>query len=203
MADRPAGDRAEDLLRTAELLDQARRGDDQARSELLERYRGPLERFVHGRLPRSARSLQESQDAVQEVFVRVLKALDRFEDRGIGSFWGYLRTIANNYLKAQYRKDLRKAAQVDLPVTASQLADEKGSLPQDAVLRTEELELYERAVASIPSPQKEAFLLRAELGLDFRTIAADCGYNTPGAARVAVRRVATRIAARIGRGAKT
>ena len=63
---------ASELSRTADLLEEARSGDAAARDALFARYREPLSRFLHARLPASARGMLETEDVVP------LKRLEEF-----------------------------------------------------------------------------------------------------------------------------
>src|SRR5262245_5232778 len=87
-----------DLLATIDLVTRARTGDRSAAENLFRRYRKRLEAFVYARVPVSARRLVDTQDIVQDVCVKILGALDRFESKGVGSFWCFARSIARNHL---------------------------------------------------------------------------------------------------------
>ena len=50
------------LTATADMLDRARSGDEQARCDLVQRYREPLARFLHARLALSLRGVHETAD---------------------------------------------------------------------------------------------------------------------------------------------
>ena len=69
---------------TAVLIRRARYGDDAAREELLRRCIEVLRRFAHGRLPRGARGMLETQDLVQMALVRALEYFDSFTPRRKG-----------------------------------------------------------------------------------------------------------------------
>jgi len=74
----------------AAVLDQARRGDRQAFSRLMEPYRRELVAYCY----RLTRSLPEAEDLAQEAFVRAFRALDSFEGRATPRAWLY--KIAHN-----------------------------------------------------------------------------------------------------------
>src|SRR5436190_413181 len=82
------------LLETRDLLLRGRNGEQDAIDRLFARYRGRLERFVRSRLSATTRVHVDAADVVQDVLVRACSAIDRFEWRGIGSFWAFLRQIA-------------------------------------------------------------------------------------------------------------
>lgn len=76
------------LKEERELIARARRGDADAVAALIEAFQGPLLAFM---LRMSGRR-DVAEDVVQEAFVRVLRNLDRFDDRYRFSTW--LFTIA-------------------------------------------------------------------------------------------------------------
>ena len=57
---------------TLDLVTRARLGDETAWQELMARYEGPLRRFARGRLPRTSRSLTDTDDMVQDATLNVL-----------------------------------------------------------------------------------------------------------------------------------
>lgn len=178
MVERPANE-ADELTRTAELVARSQSGDAAAFAELMERFGPRLSAFLHARLPPAGRALTDTSDALQEIRLKVWQALPKFEPRGIGSFWWFLRQVARNRVTDEWRT---------------------AATPQGAAISAEEQELFEEALASVPDPARRAVVLRLELGLDYGGIARDIGYPSPDAARVAIRRalvkVATEIAAR-------
>lgn len=189
-----------DLLETGGLLEQARRGDREARETLFRRYRAPLARFLHLRLPVPARGLFDTEDVVQEVCAHAFLGLDRFEYRGIGSFWGYLRRIGiNRVLKAARRSSRRPPSAAASEDTAADALSPDAS-PLDALLAREEYEAFDRALDHVSRRSREALLMRFELGLAFDTIASDCGYPSADAVRMAICRTMDRLAEELTRG---
>jgi RNA polymerase sigma-70 factor (ECF subfamily) len=73
-----------------ELLKKARKGDQRAFRELVERYEGKVAATVVGMLGRGP----EAEDVGQEVFVRLYRSLEKF--RGDSSLSTYLTRIAIN-----------------------------------------------------------------------------------------------------------
>jgi RNA polymerase sigma-70 factor (ECF subfamily) len=183
-----------ELSCTADLITQARAGDERARTELVRRYRDPLASFLHARLSPSARSLFETGDIVQEALTAALLQLERFEYRGIGSFWSYLRGIGLNLIKQEAR---RQALPMDGRTDSSWRSEavaSPGSTPPTTLLRKERLEAFETALERISEPARSALLLRLELGLSYQSVALDCGYPSADAARMAISRAMARLA---------
>lgn len=181
-ADTNAGDL---LLSTQALLLRASGGDIAARAELCASFAPILRRFLHRRLCRGARGLYETQDLVQEVQVRALARLGDFEYRGQGSFWNYLRATGLNLLGEIAR---RSASSATTPREGLAEVAESGAGPETQLLRKEQLEAFECALATLSEELQRAVLMRLELQLPFKAVAAECGFPTPDAARMAVSR---------------
>jgi RNA polymerase sigma factor (sigma-70 family) len=86
------------------LLDKIRRGNTQAWSEFVDRYRGRLLSFAQAKLPQSA----DAEDAVQETFIAFIKSLQSY--RGECALETYLfallrRKIIDAYRSRQSRHD--------------------------------------------------------------------------------------------------
>src|SRR5262245_32846966 len=134
------------LACTADLVAQARAGDLRARDELVVRYREPLVRFLHARLPRSARGLLETQDVVQEATAAALLQLDRFEYRGIGSFWSYLRQISLNLVAQSYRRSVPPKIASDCLEDSALAPASPDHSPEAELIRSEEINAFETAL---------------------------------------------------------
>ena len=189
-----------DLLATGELLARVGRGDESARDDLFARYRQRLERFIRARIPDDLRILAETQDFAQEVSIKALGALDRFEYRGLGSFWSYLRRIALNHLIEVGRKQARRGDRVSLPEGSSAPIAAASASPLSALVRREEFLAFESALERVPERQRHALLMRLELDLDYEVIAEECDYPSADAARMAIARALKQVAEDLSRG---
>ena len=65
------------------------------------------------------------------------------------------------------------------------------------MVRKEELARFDEALVDLDERPRNALLMRLELDLDYATIAGECGYPTPDAARMAVTRVLEQVIRRI------
>jgi len=181
------------LTATAGMLSRARSGDEQARCDLVQRYREPLARFLHNRLARSSRGVEETQDFVQETLSAAARQLDRFEYRGLGSFWGYLRRIGLNLIgQASRRRGLPIAADHASGTSHEPVARELP--PSLAVQQNERLLAIEDALQRLPRAECNALLLRLEFDQPYKVIAREGGYPSADAARMAVGRALARLA---------
>jgi RNA polymerase sigma factor (sigma-70 family) len=79
------------------LLDKIRRGNTQAWSEFVDRYRGRLLSFAQAKLPQSA----DAEDAVQETFIAFIKSLQSY--RGECALETYLFALLRRKIIDSYR----------------------------------------------------------------------------------------------------
>ena len=101
----------------ANLLEAARGGDETAFGRLVEPYRGQL----HAHCYRMLGSVQDAEDALQEVSLRAWRGLERFEGRSSLKSWLY--TIATNTCLNQIEKRPRQRV---LPIDYAPAADPHG-----------------------------------------------------------------------------
>lgn len=74
-----------------------------------------------------------------------------------------------------------------------------GPSPVEEAIGRENLERYERALQRLDETDREAIVLRIELGYDYVELARALGKPTPDAARMAVSRAVGRLAREIAR----
>jgi len=182
------------LESTAALLLQAREGDAFARDRLARRYGDALRRWAHGRLPRNARDLVDTDDIVQSTLMRGLNHLGTFESRGEGAFLAYLRQILLNQIRDEARRARRRPEHVEL----GEAVQAGTQSPLEDLIGRENLDRYESALARLQPSQREAVILRLELGFRYREIAEAMGALTPNAARMLVGRGLVRLAQLMG-----
>lgn len=174
----------DNLESTLALVTRARQGDREALEVIAERYQLPLRRFAHGRLPAGARGLVDTEDVVQVAVVRTLSRLDRFQPAATGSLLAYLRRAVLNQIRDEIRNAHRRPGG---PSVSLQVPD-RGLDPLEEAISRESLERYEEALATLPSEQQEAFMMRIEMGCAYRDIADAIGKPSANAARLLVRR---------------
>jgi len=181
LASQPAGPRARALalgdLADVDLLRRYEQGDEMAFEKLFLRYRRPLFRFIL----RFLRDEDASRDAVQDVFLKLIRDPGRFEARSRFSTW--LHAVARNLCLDLLRKrKLRNHPSLSDPVFR------EGRLPAGPPLieriaaqqRPTDLEAGRRpmrlkllvAIRAIPAEQRRVFLLRELAGLGFAEIGA-------------------------------
>ncbi len=136
-------------------------------------HREPLARFVAMMVGR------EAEDIVQEAVATAFRDIGRFEGRSRFSTWVY--GIALNLCRKHLRDKARRAAQAGPAVLEGQPARRHGVL--SSVVRHEMAERLEISVGRLPTPMREAFILRYVDGMDYPEIAEVTGVSE-GTARV-------------------
>src|SRR5262245_30398216 len=90
---------------TRELAHQLRAGDEAVFQELYERVAPALYAWTELRIRRSPNVGLDSEDVLQEVWLRALRGLDSFDEAR--SFRGWILGIAKNVLLQRYEKTSR------------------------------------------------------------------------------------------------
>jgi RNA polymerase sigma-70 factor (ECF subfamily) len=175
---------------TATLIDRLRHGQQAAREELFRRCLPLLRRFARGRLPQSRRDLSQTDDLVQITLLRALNNLERFDNRGRGAFFAYLRTIMVNAVREEIRNHSRKPAMTaDLDAASA-----AGDSAVAHAIGVETLDAFEAALPRLDEMQRHAVILRVEFDLSFAEIALELDLPSADAARMQVTRGLRRIA---------
>jgi len=172
-----------------ELATAAAGGDEAAMGELFEMYVDPIYRFVHIK----TRNHVETEDLCQDVWMRVVRSIDKYEPRGAG-FPGWLFTIAGNAVKDYYR---RSSNRPETP-TADMLNLNSPSIevsPEEAALRSEVSHELAKAMGRLPSKQRQCVTLRFFEGLSLAETASIMG-TTIGNVKVTQHR-ALKVLARV------
>jgi RNA polymerase sigma-70 factor (ECF subfamily) len=180
-APKPAPDpaREENEKEDARLMGLFKKGEAKAFEQLLARHKKPVFNFCLRMLAdRSA-----AEDALQEVFLKVVKSAKSWERQAKFTTWLY--TIARNHCIDALRKaSYRKTASLDQTLNGSEddgatlgdrVRDEEGISP-DRGAESERLRpKLEKALASLPEEQREVFVMREYAGMPFKDIASVVG----------------------------
>lgn len=147
----------------AQLILDAQSGDRTAMTALLT----PWNDRVFGFLLRALGNHADAEDSAQEVFIRVVKGLPRYEHRG--QFRAWIFQIARNQAaltagRRQRRGDRETALE---PAGMAALTAEQEETPDYAPVRA--------AVAQLPDAEREVVRLRLDEDLKFREIAERTG----------------------------
>jgi RNA polymerase sigma-70 factor (ECF subfamily) len=158
----------------AALIERSRSGDLAAFNALVLSYQGQ----VYNLCLRMLRSPQAAEDAAQEAFVAAYRAIHRF--RG-GSFRAWLLRIAANACYDELRR-CRSRPQVPLEAPADEecLRAQLPAPDEPLEQRAERLELarcLQEGLASLPSDQRLALILRDVQGLAYEEVAEAAGVS--------------------------
>ena len=178
------------------LVRRAHDGDQAAVEELFARYLPRLQRWAHGRLPSWARGSLDTHDLVQDTFMQVLQRLDQFEPRHEGAFQGYLRQALFNRVRDEIRRVQRRGTSDQLDPNSPDAAPS----PLEEAIGQETLERYEAALARLKEDDREAIILRVELGYPYTEIVIALGKPSMAAAHMAVSRALVRLAQEMAHG---
>jgi len=147
-------------------------------------YFDPIYRYCYARLG----SQERAEDAAQQVFVRALEAIDRYQESGHAREW--LFVIAHNVVanEAARRTASSLALEDDLPDAAAS--------PERLALDAAERRALREAVARLPKDMRRAIELRIA-GFTGRQVAAELGRSVD-AVKMLQGRAITRLRAELG-----
>jgi RNA polymerase sigma factor (sigma-70 family) len=174
---------------TMDLLEQMKQGDSAALEAIFRRSIPALQRWAHGRLPRSSRGMLDTCDLVQDTVVSALRHLDSFEARRQGALQAYLRQAIVNRIRDLARRDRCRPTSTSLP---DDLVD-GGRSPLEHIIGTENQERYVAALKHLSERDRDAIVGRIELHYSYDQLAVVLGTPTPNAARAAVGRAMNRL----------
>ena len=149
------------MISDIELVDQAKRGDNQAFEELIRKYHDQVFRFALGMLP----SHQDAEDVAQDTFIKAYRGIGMF--RGSASLGTWLITIARTTVAQWYR---RHKFEQNLDETAEMSAGDADTFLAHMEVRS--------AVAKLPESYREIIVLRYTNQLDLNEIALVVGIST-------------------------
>ncbi len=174
---------------TLHVLERAQGGDESAAKILIERALPPVRRWAHGRLPRYARGDGDTEDVVQDVFLRTLRRLKRFQHRTVGGLQAYLRQAVVNRVRDLIRGSKRRGTMVGLDPEPRDWTPS----PLEAVIMRQQLDQFLEALRRLRPADRQVIVWRIELGYTAEEIATRLG-KSKAAAGMTVTRAMTRLA---------
>jgi RNA polymerase sigma-70 factor (ECF subfamily) len=148
------------------IVDGARAGDSVALSELYTLYFPRVYRYILARTGNS----YDAEDLAEEVFMRVLEAIERFQWRE-APFSAWLFRIAHNALISQRRKETARGRSA--PLTDVLPMDTAG--PDELVENRMVLNEILAAAKTLPEAQRQVIALRFSAGLSVAETAKAMG----------------------------
>jgi RNA polymerase sigma-70 factor (ECF subfamily) len=158
----PNGDAQEERL----LVDAAKAGDERALSELYQTYFPRVYRYILARTG----SPHDAEDLAEEVFMRVLEAIERFQHRE-APFSAWLFRIAHNAVISQRRKESARGKSG--PLLEGIPVDTAG--PDELVEQRLILDEVMEAARKLPEAQRQVITLRFTAGLSVAETALAMG----------------------------
>ena len=159
-------DRRSDL----KIIRRCKRGEEEAFQEILARYRTPIYNLCW----RMTRNDEDARDLGQEVFIKVFRLLDRFDEEY--AFHSWLFRIATNHcidhLRRQRLRFLsfeRDGGGVDEEAVMQVPSDDPG--PDELLQRREAVARLEEIIAELPPHYRVITLLRHDQQLSYEEIA--------------------------------
>jgi RNA polymerase sigma-70 factor (ECF subfamily) len=132
----------------------------------------------------------DTNDIVQLAMTRSLRHLDRFESLHEGALLMYLRQAVLNQIRDQARRVARRPETGPVPEDLAA----PGPSPLENAIRGEMLARYETGLERLTPPQREAVVLRLEMGYTHPQVAEAIGVASADAARMLVSRALVRLA---------
>ena len=143
----------------SKLIQRAIDGDEMAYTELLESYRNAIYNLLH----KMVRNREETEDLVQEAFMKAFKALPSFNEEYAFSTWLY--KIATNNCIDFFRKRKLQTYSLDKPVQykdseIQQEIPDPDLNPEKSILARERSRTIQEAIKTLPEKYYIAIVLR-------------------------------------------
>ncbi len=160
---------------TADLIRRFQRGQPRAFEALYDRFKDMVYRtafFV-------TRNSGDAEDAVQETFLDVLRALPNYRVEGPARFETWLYRVTVNRCRSRMRRKRLPSADWDeIEEQLERIPEEHPNHnPEGAALRRERAVALWQAVDSLPEAQRDVVLLRYQQGFSYREIAQTLGIS--------------------------
>jgi RNA polymerase sigma-70 factor, ECF subfamily len=159
---------ADDLSYTdAELVTLLRTGDEEAMSQLVDRWSPAMFRVARSFVGSS----QSAEDVVQEAWLGMLRGLATFEGRSSLRAWTF--TILVNQARTRGAREARTVLQPELEYGAG----EPAKTPEGVVLCKEVLLQIDRALSTLPPRQRQVVTMRDVCGMTAEEVCATLGIS--------------------------
>ena len=162
------------------LVDRAKAGENEALGRLYDAYVARLYRYCLTRVGDET----EAEDLTEEIFLKVLGAIDRFEWRPGAEgqripFGAWIFRIARNEVASFQRRAAARPRRAEFSDLVAERLRDEGRGPQELAETKLTIEEVFRAVRQLPEAQRDVILLRFASGLSVKETAESLGKNVP------------------------
>lgn len=156
----------------AQWIAEAKTGDKEAFSNLVEKYQRPVYSVCY----RMLGTPTAAEDAAQEAFIRAYQALDRYDPER--SFATWLLSIASNYSIDQLRKKKVTILSMDSDRHGWLAPPDPGPSPEKAALEKEKQALVQAILAELSETDRAAVVLQFWHDYSYEEIAETLDLST-------------------------
>ena len=152
-----------------QLIKEALAGDQKAYEVLLKRYQTGVYNMIYQMI----KNREETEDLVQEAFIKAFKSLESYNEDYAFSTWLY--KIAFNHCIDAIRKKKLKTLPLDRPIQLKEgevrheIKDESSS-PEGDFIFAERKKLIQESIASLPERYRVAIILRHQKEYSYEEI---------------------------------
>jgi len=151
---------------TLPLIDRARAGDEAAWADLIRRENRRLISILAGCLRPLPDRAGRVEDLLQEVHLETFRSLERFENRGPGSFSRWVAGIARMKAMHELRSGRRRGDRASLDATGMPTLASLRTTPSSGAVRKELKSHLITAMDTLPEDYRQVILLRHFEGLN-------------------------------------
>jgi RNA polymerase sigma-70 factor (ECF subfamily) len=151
------------------VLRRVARGDPAALAELIRRHQGRLYQVAY----RLLRDPLEAEDALQEVFLKVVEHAHRFEPQASVRAWLHRITVNHCLNLLRRRHPQESLDQEDGPALAA-----AGATPLEALEERDLSRRLEQLLEALPENQRRALVLKRFAGLSYQEIGEEMGLSS-------------------------
>jgi len=151
-------------------------GDVEAFDVLYRRHKGPVYRYMLN----LCRNEAIAEELFQEVWMKLINARESYEVKA--KFTTYLYKLAHNQFIDHYRKqNVRIVVEPSVEVEEVEQEALQQNNPENQTQTNQAINKLSELLDSLPSEQREVFLIREETGMSIPEIAETLGINQEAA----------------------
>lgn len=165
-----------DFVSMSQLVDAAKAGDSDARSQICRQVQGQLNRMADQQLDANLRRKLNPSDIVQVTLTRMVQGFADFRGSSTAEFYGWLNTILKNEIHStrrdfhRQRRDVRRETDHASSIVRSQVPGETG-MPDHDLQRQEKMTKFREVIDRLPEDQARVIELRSIQELPFAEVA--------------------------------